>query len=331
MIWTAGEQTLKHFLDEINTIHNSIKFEANYSKEQIDFLDTSVRITSEKTIMTTLYRKPTDRYAYLHYNAYHPLQQKNNIPYGQYLRVKKICSNTKEAEEATLDVKNKFIKRGYPESILDKQLKKSEDTKREELLQEKPKNRDNKIPFVATFNKTLPNIRQTFDRHWHLLLTNPMIAQNFTNKPILAFRRNKNLRDLIGQTHLAANKKIIKSKKKEGGSSACLSRANNQCCKQVISTKTFSSMETKETFKIFHQLNCRSKNVIYLGYCNKCPNSQYIGKSEPPVNLRINTHRHDVSSQTGLNFDKHFASPGHSYNENARYILIEQVKCSRNT
>ena len=93
-----------------------------------------------------------------------------------------------------------------------------------------------------------------------------------------------------------------------------------------MSTKEFSSDQTKESFEIRHLLNCRSKNCIYLGFCLKCPYQQYVGKSEPPAHMRFNTHRHDVKSPKGLAFDKHFNEPGHDYNHHARFILIEQVK-----
>ena len=143
---------------------------------------------------------------------------------------------------------------------------------------------------------------------------------------MIAFRRNKNLRDILGQTHLSKNKKIVPKEHPAYGSSyACLSRANNQCCKQVVSTKRFKSQVTNESFQIRHKLNCGSRNVIYLGFCNLCPRTQYVGKSEPPVNLRINMHRHEVKSPNDGQFDKHFNLQGHNYNENARFILIEQV------
>ena len=322
IIWTSGIIALKDFFERINQLHNSIK----YSKEQIDFLDTTVYITPARTLATTLYRKPTDRNAYLHYNSYHPLQQKKNIPFGQYLRAKKICSNNENAKEAMLEIKRKFATREYPKEILDEQLARTETITRQDLLNEKKKEQGNKLPFTTTFNKTLPNIKGTMDKHWHLLQTNHKIAPAFKEKPLVAFKRNKNLKDLIGQTHLSKNKKVINKKQtKHGACSPCFSRANNQCCKQVISTKTFQSMYTKETFAINHKLNCRSRNVIYLGYCNICSKSQYIGKSEPPVNLRINTHRYDVTNPNGGAFDKHFTLPGHSYNRNAKFIIIEQV------
>ncbi len=332
MIWTAGEESLKEFFNAINKVHSSIKFECKYSKKDVSFLDTTVTIERNGTLSTKLYRKPTDRNAYLHFNSYHPVKQKVNIPFGQFLRAKKICTSNDEAEISFKEIEAKFKIRGYPITHLKEQKRKAGLMNREELLQEKNAEKGRKIPFTTIFNKHLPNINPIIEKHWHLLKTNPEIAPNFSEKPVLAFRRNKNLRDILGQTHLSKNKKIVPKKTSTGGSSqACLSRANNQCCKQVISTKTFMSNVTKEVFHIRHKLNCRSRNCIYLGFCNLCENTQYVGKSEPPANLRINTHRYDVKSPNGGRFDKHFNLPGHDYNKNARYILIEQVKQSNMT
>ena len=93
----------------------------------------------------------------------------------------------------------------------------------------------------------------------------------------------------------------------------------------MTSTKTFTSDQTNEVLDMRHLLNCKSTNCIYLGYCLKCPKHQYVGKSEPPAHLRFNTHRHDVNSPTGLAFDRHFDQPGHNFDHDARFILIEQV------
>ena len=95
MIWTGGEKALKEFFIKINTLHNSIKFDCKYSKKEINFLDTTVTIEENGTLNTKLYQKPTDSNAYLHFNSYHPVTQKENIPFGQFLRAKKICSKNK--------------------------------------------------------------------------------------------------------------------------------------------------------------------------------------------------------------------------------------------
>ena len=66
---------LKEFLEVVNTIHPSIKFDDKYSRDKIEFLDTIVKQTNGK-LSTTLYTKPTDRRAYLHARSYHPSSTK---------------------------------------------------------------------------------------------------------------------------------------------------------------------------------------------------------------------------------------------------------------
>ena len=224
--------------------------------------------------------------------------------------------------------KIKFLERGYPSIIVDEQLEKAKLVEKSTLLKEKDRqNIDRRVPFTATFNANLPKISSTINKHWHLLHINAKIAESFKVKPMVAFRRNKNLREILGQTHLTNNKKILEhNKRKTGSCQACLNHGNNKCCNHITSTKTFKSEKTGEVFNIQHNLNCRSRNVIYLGSCTLCKYSQYIGKSEPSVNLRINTHRYDVNSPNGGRFDKHFNLPGHNYDKHARYIIIEQVR-----
>ena len=178
MIWT-GEKTLQEFFIKINTLHNSIKFDCKYSKKEI-----------------------TDRNAYLHFNSYHLVKQKENIPFGQFLRAKKICSKKQDAEDSIKGIETKFIQRGYPRNRLHTQKEIVKSINRQDLLQEKDKTPGTRIPFTTIVNKKSPNINLVINKHWHLLRTNPEIASAFSEKPVIAFRRNKNLCDILGQTHL---------------------------------------------------------------------------------------------------------------------------------
>ena len=326
LIWTAGEQSLLQFFHEINQVHGSIKFECKYARDHINFLDIMIHLTPEG-LKTTLYKKPTDRNAYLHYTSYHPRKQVQNIPYGQFLRAKKICSNSDDALTAMREIETKLRGRGYPIKDTTTQMRKTEDVSRETLLIDRPKRSNKRTPFTTTFNKNLPPIQRIINKHWPILRTNTDIAPAFSERPVLAYRRNKNLRNLIGQVHLSRGRKILPKKTpKIVGCSPCLSSTKNKCCRQLTSSKTFKSDHTGEQFDIRHNLNCRSKNVIYLGYCLKCPYNQYVGKSEPPAHKRFNGHRSDVDSTKGNNFDKHFRLPGHNFDHDARFILIEQIR-----
>ena len=71
MIWKDSEEELIKFLEELNKKHPTIKFEYEYSREKVNFLDATIVNTGSR-LSTTLYTKPTDRKAYLHHKSYHP-------------------------------------------------------------------------------------------------------------------------------------------------------------------------------------------------------------------------------------------------------------------
>ena len=196
MIWTAGKESLLKFIETINKAHPSIKFEVKYSKTTINFLDCNVHLSPTGQITTTLYKKPTDRNAYLHYTSYHPHKQVENIPFGQFLRARKICSDPKDAISAMNDIEHKFHLRGYPKSKTAAQKIKSTTVPREALLTDKPKTQSRRTPFTTTYNQGLPPINKIINKHWEILQTHSKIARSFTERLVLAFRRNRNLRNL---------------------------------------------------------------------------------------------------------------------------------------
>ena len=107
MIWTVTTEELNMFNDEINQVHPNIKFTIESSEKEINFLDTTVYININK-LSTKLYKKPTDRSMYLHSNSYHPNNLKKNIPYGQALQLKKICTEDKNYKQSLKELKDAF-------------------------------------------------------------------------------------------------------------------------------------------------------------------------------------------------------------------------------
>ena len=59
--------------------------------------------------------------------------------------------------------------------------------------------------------------------------------------------------------------------------------------------------------------------------CCLCEKSQYVGKSEYSLNLRINTHRNDVWRTDGPPCDKHFQMPDHNFNAHTKFTITEEV------
>ena len=89
LVWTHGEEKLLEFVDFLNSAHHSIKFTVEYSKETVNFLDVQV-IKQGNKIVTDLCTKPTDTHH--HHSSWHPGHTKKGIPYGQALRIRRICS-----------------------------------------------------------------------------------------------------------------------------------------------------------------------------------------------------------------------------------------------
>ena len=249
---------------------------------------------SQNKLSTKLFTKPTDRPSYLHYNSYHPRAQKENIPSGQALRLKRICSENKHLQEGLKSLKTKFIQRGYRESLIEQQFSKiNEYNRNDQLTYNNKEEKPPKLTCAVVFNKSLPNIKSSIHKHWNLLHRNKDISKKFTEEPLIAYEKNKTTRNTLGPIHLSKNKRIVTKQLTIGGSKQCLSQVGNICCKQTKSTNTFHSEYTKKTYKIFHNLNCHSKFLNYLGYCILCLKTQYVGKCESPWNIRLNNHRKD--------------------------------------
>ena len=262
MIWTKSEKDLIEFLNELNTKHTSIKFEFKYSRQQIEFLDTLLYIDNNNKLQTTLYKKPTDRQNYLHSKSEHPYSLKKSIAYSQALRIKRICTTQNEFEKHSSNLLQQLKKKGYHHDTLKEQIEKARVQERTFLLNKNPEEVKQSIPISITYNRTLPKIKSIVDKHWHVLQFNPELKERFQSSPIIAFRKNKNLKQII---KISNNKKLIRSNNTVNGkSSPCLSNTRTLCCKQVISTTSFKSNQTNRVFKIFHNINCKSTFLIYL-------------------------------------------------------------------
>ena len=68
-----SEPALQIFVDKLNHFHGMIKFTANWSTEEVVFLDTRVYLRNG-LVKTDLHTIPTDTHQYLRKDSYHPMQ-----------------------------------------------------------------------------------------------------------------------------------------------------------------------------------------------------------------------------------------------------------------
>ena len=76
-------------------------------------------------------------------------------------------------------------------------------------------------------------------------------------------------------------------------------------CLNVSETDVFQSFQTKEQYKINHQLNCNDEFLIYLLSCKVC-GLQYIGSTTDKFKLRWKITRKIIGKQKeGRNICSH--------------------------
>ena len=154
-----------------------------------------------------------------------------------------------------------------------------------------------------------------------LLTANNEHNKGFRDVPIIGFRRVKSLKDIL----VRAKTPQIKNK------FWCGPCKGPRCeiCKHIVSTRNFTSFTTKHTYEIRSEnLNCSSKNVVYLISC-KTFHEQYTGSSEE-FRVRFNNyrcaHRHYCKNTKVKqeSFHAHFADGAHSGESDWEVKLIDQ-------
>ena len=88
---SCRREELEDFITHVSTFHPSLQFTHTISQTQIPFLDITLAVSGTK-ISTSVCYKDTDTHNYLHYTSCHPKHCKNGIPYSQFLRLRRLCS-----------------------------------------------------------------------------------------------------------------------------------------------------------------------------------------------------------------------------------------------
>lgn len=94
LTWTGSETDLFLFRDYINNTNLNLKFTMEYSQTKIHLLDLLISVNDEGALNTYIFRKLADKNTILHVDNDHPKHLIKNIPYGQFVRIKRICSDT---------------------------------------------------------------------------------------------------------------------------------------------------------------------------------------------------------------------------------------------
>ena len=125
-----------------------------------------------------------------------------------------------------------LLSRDYNPKVISTAFTRIHSVKREDALkrvekQEGPK----RVPLVITYHPTLPSISKLARNHWNVMVENSArLEKIFPLPPVIAYKRSKNLRDILVKAKLPAGKRSTRKKEgfKQGSSSSNPDRPKDQ-------------------------------------------------------------------------------------------------------
>ena len=94
----------------------------------------------------------------------------------------------------------------------------------------------------------------------------------------------------------------------------------------MVQTKFFTNRSRTKKFDIRQRPGCKSKDALYLAWCDRCNQKQYVGKVEAQkAHRRINKHRNDAKKENSISIDQHFREENHNFDRDFRIIMIEEI------
>ena len=308
IITSMRERNLSKFIGFANSFHPTIKFTFETSPSEIDFLDIKIKLTEDKCLSTSVFYKSTASHSYLDYGSSHSLSTRNNIPFSQFLRLRKLCSDEADFRSQADCMADWFRARHYPEQIIMDALLKASLLQRDSTLVYASREPTKRPIVVVPYHPHNLPLKRIILSNWSLLQQDPIIADAFKEKPMVAYKRPQNTRDILVRSKLRSH--THGQPAATPGTRTC-SQNNCKSC-PFLDTATIVK-GPKTSFAIRRSFSCTSSNIVYVIRCTLC-NLLYIGETKRSLVTRVKEHLGYITNKTEQPTGLHFNLPGHSIN-----------------
>ena len=160
-----------------------------------------------------------------------------------------------------------FVARGYPVQLVQEGRHKAASTPRALLLVGRNANQTgtNRVPMVTIYHPKNTPVCTILSRNYNILTNDDSTRVTFSQPPLKACRRTKNLRDLLVHSDFPPDQPA-----QQPGTFPC-KRTICRTCPHINQSTSIPSPGGQ--IKITGHFTCTSENVIY------CPRAVYIGET----------------------------------------------------
>ena len=169
---SCQEDELENFIDFDSNFHPTLQFTSTITETELPFLDINLCI-SEDTIQTSIFHKETDTHNYLHFFSFHPDHCKRAIPYIQFIRLRRLCSDDDDFLVRSREMMTFFTQSGYPLTSLERNLRRVTTIGRPDALtrSERGDTTVDRVPLVMTYHPFNTYIKRYLLQHFRILST----------------------------------------------------------------------------------------------------------------------------------------------------------------
>ncbi|XP_063810519.1 toll-like receptor 7 [Pseudophryne corroboree] len=266
--WRGDRESLTLFCEHLNQNDRNIVLTFETSQTEINFLDLTIYI-KDAIIQTKTYKKPTDTNNYISKESEHHINWLNGIPKGQFLRIRRNCSEDTVCTSQINELKNAFIEKGYqPENLGTIQIEIMNKGRTSLIHNKKQKKNDDKFcnhsqwSFITGYDHQYKKMELIIRKHWNLLCLDDTLKNIIPKKPTFIYRKAANLKNKLVRSALPQNNNPVRT----SGFHRC------GLCLPCRLIKTDTSKYTEITvnginFKIKDFITCHTSNVVYLVEC----------------------------------------------------------------
>ena len=316
------EDELQKFITHLNTVHKSIKFTSESSTTEVNFLDTCIHRTEDGKLTTDLYIKPTDSNNYLLYSSAHPPHCKRSIPYSQFLRIRRICTEKADFVKHCIDKSKHLLRRGYPHKLLKETFTQALKKDRGDLLKthQREKGETPNI-LITTYNPGFNGLKEVVKKNWDILGRSCTTREIHRRDLLPAFRRPKNLWDTLVRARLS---KTVPTERSTAPCNPCNTR-NCRYCPRINKTGRVTCTASNRSCVTKYNVTCKSSNLIYCLSCKRC-GIQYMGQTKNRLMDRFQAHFYNIGhNKPNSEIGRHFNQPDHKGLEDVEIHILDFI------
>jgi len=92
---SCWREELEDLIDFVSNFHPAFQFTSTITKTEPPFLDINLSISEDRIRTSVFYKETayTDTHNYCHFSSFHPDHCKRAIPFSQFLRLRRLCSD----------------------------------------------------------------------------------------------------------------------------------------------------------------------------------------------------------------------------------------------